>query len=418
MKFITSSLLLLLVILFLDSNLVEAKHRKGTINSKDDWVYITKFCFDSKGLGNLTWSGKTTGNSADYLLVMYDDESQSWPYVYKHRKSLSCAEKVEMSKGNRSISGETKIQPFSDPRRPHYWFFVVANCAGGGINFEFDFEFTNAGGSWERQFSFDDQGLAQMYVVFFVFYLIGLGLQLYSVIVSVRTESFHPVFRFLTACVLIEFFYIFFMFIDYLVYKNNGIGVPALHGMAWALDIAFQLLFMLFLILLAKGWAISKPAITDKIPLLVLMSIFFILYLSMFIWGYVVPNYTVLYIYESAPGIIILVVRVLTLIWFLWCLRKSVMEENHPSKREFYVRFAFFSSTWFILLPFIVVVAAIVAAWARYKIVEAMYVSMNAIALAVFGFLFWPSRAANYFAVQKSDLLLGSSSVSSPYETL
>jgi len=409
--------LAILCFLFVIAN---GKIMKGTINNnKDDWVIITKFCFSNHGPGNLTWTANSN-NPSDIMLLFYDDVPESWPTVYSERKKLSCSEKVAMSKGNRTIEpGVVRIQPFTDHSRPHYWYFVVANCYGNGINFEYNFEFINSGNSWERQFSFDEQGLAPMYLFYFLVFLLGIGVHIYAVITYSREGTFHLVVKIFSACVIMEFFYIMFMFIHYITYKNNGVGVPVLKGFAEVIDIAFQMALILLFILLAKGFAISKSFITDKLHVIILIGITFLLYISMFIWGYAYKNYGALYIYESAPGIIILILRVLTLGWFLWLLRKSHVEENHTHKKEFYIRLGIFCACWFLSLPFIVVIAAILSSWVRLKIVQTMYVSMNILALMVFSYLFWPSKLSEYFNV-KTDVLIGSGSsgVSSPYETL
>jgi hypothetical protein len=88
-------------------------------------------------------------------------------------------------------------------------------------------------------------------------------------------------------------------------------------------DMAAQLVFMLLLILIAKGFAITRSELTEKNRLLILGSVFLLMYLTMFIWEKVGRNpASSLYIYESAPGIILLILRCLTFGWFAWHLKK------------------------------------------------------------------------------------------------
>ena len=51
----------------------------------------------------------------------------------------------------------------------------------------------NAGGEWAREFSFDSQGLAQMYLFFWLFFMIGLAAHAKGVWDLHQQESFHPV---------------------------------------------------------------------------------------------------------------------------------------------------------------------------------------------------------------------------------
>jgi len=137
----------------------------------------------------------------------------------------------------------------------------------------------------------------------------------------------------------------------------------------------------------------------------------------MFIWQNVGQDpASTLYVYESAPGIIILVLRALTLLWFLFELRRTLQEEENPDKRGFYISFGIGYTLWFLSLPFIVLLAVFFSPWYRFKVVTGLFLCANTLGLFGMAFLFWPSRASKFFNITKEDLLLGKSS--SPYETL
>ena len=64
-----------------------------------------------------------------------------------------------MAKGNASLkTGVQALMQFKDVTRPHYWYVVLSNC-GSKIDIEYDFTFINGGGPWDRQFSYDEQGI-------------------------------------------------------------------------------------------------------------------------------------------------------------------------------------------------------------------------------------------------------------------
>jgi hypothetical protein len=144
----------------------------------------------------------------------------------------------------------------------------------------------------------------------------------------------------LTGTIATETVSLLCIFIHYAVYKNNGVGAPGLLGLGESthssnhisnqisvLNMGSQLTFMLLLILLAKGWAISKTQITHKLLLTVVVSAFLLTYISMFIWQNVGRDpASTLYVYESAPGVIILILRCLAMLYFMWNLRLSHME--------------------------------------------------------------------------------------------
>ena len=69
------------------------------------------------------------------------------------------------------------------------------------------------------------------------------------------------------------------------------------------MNMASQLVFILMLLLLAKGWAISKTQITDQKILTAGFCVFLLCYISMFIWENVGRDpASTIYVYESAPG--------------------------------------------------------------------------------------------------------------------
>jgi hypothetical protein len=301
---------------------------------------------------------------------------------------------------------------------------VIANCNNTkSMKLKYHFEFLNGGGAWTRQFSFDEQGLPAMYLVFWLFFLILTAVHMWGVAILVRNGSYHPLVRILTSCIVLELFSLFFMFIHYAVYANNGHGAPGLKGFGEFIDLIAQLLFIFLLILIAKGWAITKNEITDKPIIIGTMAILAIVYLAMFIWDQVgrSPASSV-YIYDAGAGISMLVFRTLAMIWFIFCVFQTTREETNPNKRLFYFVFGGAYPVWFIMLPFIAIVASAIAAWDRFKIVQALYLVMNLIGFSAIAFLLWPSRVAEYFEISKTDLLLGGGAApkykATPYETL
>jgi len=402
---------------------VFCKVEKGNIrgsSTNDDWIFVSKFCF-SKGMGNLTWTGYST-DSRKLLLLFYDDEQTSWPSIYPRSDSLTCEQKVSMAIANRSVvSGLQIIQPFEDDARPHYWYIAISNCGETSkLEFEYDFQFINVGGPWERQFSYDDQGLIEMYLIFWILFTLVTIVHLRGVWTLFSTKSFHPIVKLLTTTLLLETFSLLCLFIHYVIYASNGIGANGLKGLGEILDMGTQLVFMFLLILIAKGWCITRTTITGQKLLLVVGSLFLIGYVSMFTWENVGRDRaSSLYIYESVPGILLLVLRVITFGWFLWELRQTFIEEEDPKKRTFYKYFGGAYSCWFLALVLVVITAIISPAWDRAKTVMALYLIFNCLGFCSLAFILWPSRAIYYFQIiKKDDLLLGNTFHNTPYDTL
>lgn len=195
--------------------------------------------------------------------------------------------------------------------------------------------------------------------------------------------------------------------LHYLVYAGDGIGVPVILGAGDLLSMASQITLMFQCILLAKGWAITTSYLTDKYIVLLVMALFILSYLALFIWDKAVPNpASVLYFYESIPGIIVCALRAITWGWFIWSLRTTIRLESLPEKRVFYFMFGGAYTVWFLLLPVVVVIAVFLAPWVRFRIVTSILVTAEFLGVSALAFLMWPSRAANYFVIKASPQLL------------
>lgn len=108
----------------------------------------------------------------------------------------------------------------------------------------------------------------------------------------------------------------------------------------------------------------------------------------------------------SSQGIIVLVLRFGTFLWFAWCLRNTIRLESLPDKRRFYYVFGGSSAFWFLSLPLFTLIAMVISDEYRYRTVTGLYVTMEFIALSALSFLLWPSRASRFFVIKSSPQLL------------
>jgi len=247
----------------------------------------------------------------------------------------------------------------------------------------------------------------------FIVFLLGTVVHGYTIWVFLRTGSYHTLVRLFTFCIALEGFSVFLLFIHYAVYAQDGVGAVGLQGVGDFMDIVAQIAFMLLIILLAKGWCISKTSIDQPKAILVGLGVVICAYLAMFIWENVgLDPASTLYVYETVPGIIIIVVRSLVMLAYVYFIRNTYLEENNAAKRKFFLYFGVIYLIWFLSLPFIASVAAGLSPWVRQKVVMSMYVTCNAIFLFVLGFLLWPSRASEYFQISARDI------GSTPYDSI
>jgi len=137
------------------------------------------------------------------------------------------------------------------------------------------------------------------------------------------------------------------------------------------------------------------------------MGLFVIGFLVLFIWSnFGLDLALTIYFYESPPGVILLILRGLLVLWFLWCLRGTLRLENLPERRQFYYMFGVAYTLWFIALPITVFFCSLVEPWVRYRIVRIISLVIDLIGLGALAFLLWPSRAQNYFTIRSTAQLL------------
>lgn len=144
------------------------------------------------------------------------------------------------------------------------------------------------------QFSFDQQNILEMNLIFFFVYLILVPMQIYAV----RIQK-HPVTKLFTLSLILEFVSLVFILSYYIRYAASGVGNEAIKTTGDILDILSrvnhlhlnaytrkcgakwrklhslfdsQTTFMLILLLLAKGWAVTRQQVT-KSGWILLMSI-------------------------------------------------------------------------------------------------------------------------------------------------
>jgi len=384
-----------------------------------NWRFIGKFCYATSKVAqtlNFTFTSPTNKN-LNALLYLQDPNAPSihghnWDQVYMswNRRDYDCNNISAMNLNARNItSGVPSYFTPASYMVQYFWFFAIADCSGTELEFsDFELHFINSEfGHWEQEFSFDRWGIGQTYIAFFVFYVVLVVVHLYGCWQLYKKEAYHPLVKLVTLAILFEFVCNFFQMIHYSIYAENGVGAPALEYLGNLLNMGSNLILMFVCILVAKGWAITSHYLSQKNIVLIVMGLFILGYIVLFIWDTFARDAALtLYFYESVPGAIVLILRVILVGWFAWNLRDTLRIENLPERRNFYKIFGICYSIWFILLPLFVFICSFVAPWHRFKVVRGISISIDFVGLGALAFLLWPSRAQNYFTIRSTTQLL------------
>ncbi|KAH8238706.1 hypothetical protein KR038_005922 [Drosophila bunnanda] len=244
------------------------------------------------------------------------------------------------------------------------------------------------------QYSYDQQNLLEMYLIFLLVYIVLLPMQIYAV----RRQK-HPVTKLFTLSLLSEFVSLALITAHLIHYAANGVGEPRLQAAGDVLDILSRTSFMLILLLLAKGWAVTRQQIS-RTGWIILMSIW-VPYCAFHVFLYIWDRTEVDVVsdideYQTWPGWIVLILRTSFMMWFLYELRNTMKYEHSSKKLDFLLHLGASSLVWFIYLPIVAIVALQVSPMWRYKLLQGITNSADCMAYCVMTGLLWPHRAGQY----------------------
>jgi len=394
---------------------VECEEVDGTIHPNSNWVFIAKFCFDTHG-GTLSITVDWDPSMRGQEILLYSDIEKEWPAVY-HSKD-GCQSKADKAatflSPNNTASGSTAQFSVAGVR-PRWWYIAASNCGQASLgDLTYHMVFLNDGGKWTKQFSTDEQGIYQASIAFIVFYLAILCIFIRSYIILKRKDLQSRIMMYLIIIISIEILTLVFEVFHYYVYSTNGKGVPALLVLANIVDIPHQVLFMGLILLISKGWTISTMHVTPRRLLNMTLFLLAIAYVALFLWGTLgVDPASVLYIYESPPGYIIIALRILILFYFAFNIRKSYMcESRHQkTKKLFYFIFGVGYSVWFIAMPLTVLIAHFSESWVRQRTVTILTLCIDCCSYLGFAWLFRPFRSNKFVAILDPMITFGTNTL-------
>lgn len=361
------------------------------------------------------------------LVLYYDDE---WYPLYRN-SSMSCTDKVSNARktvpmsdilavmATQQFNGSWIIQ-VSDTQKAHIWFLVVANCLQSKVTgFAWSAELTQGQTGIWHQVSFDRQTLYFMYLFFGLVWLVGLALNVYSSVTLARRGAFHPIVRLFTTAIVIFELSLVTQFIHHAVFVGNGIGLPALEGFGIFCDMLSDVVFVLLLLLLAQGWAVSRQSIDHRLPMLIGAVVYVVLDVVLVLCMYFATDpASTSYIYLSVPGILVLVLRVFVLAAFVVLVVRSIIAESDASKKRFFVMLGGIYSLYLISLPLIALLSATLPHAYMYVTTMWIYTLSKTVSYGALLVMLLPKYAEHYFSISQPSLLSSASAKAGGYSTL
>ncbi|WAR19684.1 TM145-like protein [Mya arenaria] len=403
-----------------------ALHLKGTWRTSDFFLFLAKFGFqktdpgllsDTQGFvyGNITAKDKKNNNyftlvlvDSDYFLEFYgnltlygaencekmfhkiDTMAFDYPCHADPAHGEDFLRKVPCPVGKlckdednpaNVLPGYQFTYKVQNSVQPRFWYLSLVACQRPSktckwteirtLNIEVDYDIWLVNGDpaskhlnpFEHQFSFEMHDVFEIYAIFFVVYIPTLIVWLYAYLKQV-----HRITKMLTACIVTEFTGIVFNFLHVFIFSFNGIGASWLKVLGNFLGIFAECLFMLLLLVVAKGWTITTMKLSSKKQIFCFWGIYTLLNAVFFIMSLIKMDIiTNVDEWNSWPGYLIVGFRVIIMVWFFLELRATIRHGQHSPRLDFFHQFAAFYLVWLLYLPVLVLIADQISYLWRYK---------------------------------------------------
>ena len=281
-------------------------HQKVLLFENDDWFFTQGLPCADRGraafMNATVPPGRYYGEAMDVVERQFVQPRPSYVFLLLAR----CSEWAASSAAN-SHDACTGRRPDGEP---------IPN----GVFLYFHLEMTNPGGYWSKHFSADEQGLFEFHTTMLVAY-ISLFV-VYIVMYTTRwdDEAFVYKIEVFSAVLFCCSAYHGLMVAHYLEYAYDGIGRPWCVATAEAAEALSTILFTLLLLLISKGWMVSKMRLKRKTRLLQMCVTIALtgLHTLLFVLEYVNRDPAECYhTYESSSARVLVILRLFITGWFV-----------------------------------------------------------------------------------------------------
>ncbi|RWS25709.1 Integral membrane protein GPR180-like protein [Leptotrombidium deliense] len=319
------------------------------------------------------------------------------------------------------VSGYQFTFIIKDQPQPTFWYLVLISCVRGSDNstlchwkdtsketvvIKYNVWFVNgnpmtsSNNIFTYQFSYEQQDTI-LYLVMIVLYAILTSLQVYAFIRQRRRNLLVYLF---TSSLCMHCLAFFFITLHKLVFSGDGIGFATLSVVADILKIISLGFFILFVLIIAKGWPVTRSQVTAKPLLLISWVAYLAIEIVLYVWAKRSEDIIMeIDEYHTVPGWFSLGFRIILMIWFLFELRATMMLEQDQQKLRFYLHFGAGIMVWFVHLPIVVIIGLQISLMWRYKLILGFSFGANFLAYAVVTHFLWPTRQSNRFLTNYVD---------------
>ncbi|KAM6999593.1 LOW QUALITY PROTEIN: transmembrane protein 145, partial [Passerculus sandwichensis] len=254
------------------------KYVRGRISTKEDWVFLTRFCFLSD-FGRLDFHFRYPEAKCCQNILLYFDDPSQWPAVYRRGgKDCLAKESVIRPENNQVINLTTqyawsgcqvlpgvsgRVLSCSSGRsfrsvRERWWYVALSKCGGGGLELEYEMVLTNGDSFWTRHFSADEFGILETDITFLLIFSLIFLLSCYCGYRLKGRQLLHTTYKMFMAAAGLEVLSLLLSCVYWGQYGCDGVGHGALKLTGKLLFSISFLIFLLMLILLGKGFTVTR----------------------------------------------------------------------------------------------------------------------------------------------------------------
>jgi len=342
---------------------------------------------------------ETQGNL--YLLV-FDDEQDHWKRAHRHWNTLTCEEMLHYAsfamplsplegRFNRTVYVHESV-------RPRFWYFTFAACGVTVVEpIQYEIHTENILKGFQSEFGIDENDSLQLQLLAsFIFICIAFGLrQVAKRATGAEALRSRPLLRMLLLSALCSAAGASCLALHWSVYMVNGYGASIFEVMGQIWICGSKALLTLLQLLTAKGWALfyaPEELVQRRLMICILGGIILTSVACEIHADYFHDWSTALYLYESWPGMVILLLNMVLFAEAWRSMRETYRHETSDEVRIFYVVISSASFLYFLTLPVMCILAAAFDPWVRSKYVARAEVASRFIATLMLVFCLRPSR--------------------------
>lgn len=391
--------------------------------------YVGKFCFDTvpeevrtlpsdetsqkpvAGMFHVTVHGKVvegqkSNKSTDgppcwgrcqtqghmYLMV-FDDEFEHWKTARAVWNSITCEERFHLANYVLKVSPRLTAAPYRISRliqvtekvRPRFWYFAFVNCGATVLEpVSFELHARNVNRGFQAEFGIDMQQTVPLETCSAIcFALVAFISCIMTRGTRVGTVRTRPLLFMLRMSALLSAAGCGWLTLHHTVYANDGMGLPAAGIFGDFCACMAKALLTALSLLVARGWALLHDPGTrfQRYGIVaVLIGIIAMTVGCEIHTVYFHDQSTNFFIYESWPGIFIMVLNLSLFLvsWFM--MWDTYHKESAEEVRAFYRLIFSACGIFFVSLPVMCLLAQMLDPWVRRKYIERIEIGSRFIA--------------------------------------